>query len=76
MFERNKTYDIIEYVVTCVSEFSTRYNLTMSQAYAYLRRFKAIDFLTNYYEAEHTLSIDNAVDDMRDICLKNGGKIA
>ncbi len=70
------TYNMTEYVVTCVSEFSRVYNISMQQAYAYLSRFKAIDFLLEFYDVEHTLSIDNAVEDMRDICLRNGGRLA
>ncbi len=74
--ERDTTYNKIEYIVTCVSEFATQFNLNMAQAYAYLRRFKAIDFLIDCYDAEHTLSIANAIDDMRDLCRRNGGRIA
>ncbi len=72
----NKTHNIAEYVVTCVSEFSRTFGLTMQQAYAYLRRFDAISFLIECYDAEHTLSIEDAVADMRDICLRHGGRIA
>lgn len=67
--------DIIEYVVCCVGAFADRFNLSNSQAYAYLRRFSGIDFLIDCYAAEHTLSIDDAVDDLASICLKKGGKI-
>lgn len=73
--ERNQTYNVIEYVVACVSEFADRFKLTTAQAYAYLRRFKAIDFLVDCYDAEHTLSIDDAVEDMKNVCLNNGGRI-
>lgn len=66
----------IEYVISCVGAFAMRFNLSNAQAYAYLRRFTGIDFLLDCYEAEHTLSIDDAVEDMKDICLKEGGRIA
>lgn len=62
--------------MTCVSEFSDRFSLTTAQAYAYLRRHKAIDFLTEHYDIEHTLSIDDAVEDMKQVCINNGGRIA
>jgi hypothetical protein len=45
------------------------------QAYAYLRKFSGIDFLLNCYEAEHTLSIDDAVTDLQQVCTNNGGQI-
>lgn len=54
------TRRVIEYVNCCVGAFANRFHLPMSEAYAYLRRFKGIDFLIDCYEAEHTLSIDDA----------------
>lgn len=69
-------FNKIEYIVCCVGAFASRFNLTNEHAYAYLRRFCGIDFLIDCYAAEHTLSIDDAVDDLVGICLKNGGKLA
>lgn len=68
--------NIAEYVICCIGSFAKRFGLTNAQAYAYLKRFKAVDFLINCYAAEHTLSIDDAVDDIAAICLKQGGKLA
>ena len=70
------THNKIEYVICCVGAFAKRFMLTNMQAYAYLRRFKGIDFLIDCYAAEHTLSIDDAVDDIMYICKKNGGRIS
>ncbi len=66
----------IEYVVCCVGAFASRFHLSNAQSYAYLRRFSGIDFLMDCYAAEHTLSIDDAVDDLALICSKKGGKLA
>lgn len=68
-------HDIIEYVVCCVGAFASKFRLTNAQAYAYLRRFGGVDFLIDCYAAEHTLSIDDAVDDIATICLQKGGKL-
>lgn len=65
----------IEYVICCVGAFAMRFNLSNAQAYAYLRRFTGIDFLLDCYEAEHTLSIDDAVEDIMHVCLQKGGRI-
>ncbi|MBQ8277920.1 MAG: DUF3791 domain-containing protein [Bacteroidaceae bacterium] len=72
----NETFNKIEYVVCCVGAFAERFSLTNAQSYAYLRRFGGIDFLIDCYAAEHTLSVDDAVEDLTNICLKNGGKLA
>lgn len=65
----------IEYVVTCVSAFAQQFKLSNVQAYAYLRRFSGIDFLLDCYAAEHTLSIEDAVEDLQILCQKRGGKL-
>lgn len=70
------TRNIIEYVNCCVGAFASRFNLQLPQAYAYLRRFKGIDFLIDCYAAEHTLSIEDAVDDLATLCRKHGGRLA
>lgn len=69
------THNTIEYVNCCIGAFANRFNLPLVQAYAYLRRFNGIDFLIDCYAEEHTLSIDDAVEDIAQICQKNGGKL-
>ncbi|MCM1142339.1 MAG: DUF3791 domain-containing protein [Muribaculum sp.] len=74
--DKHELKNRIEYIVVCVSEFAKRFKLTNQQAYAYLRRFTGIDFLNEYYEVEHTQSIDSAVDDLQMLCYKRGGRIS
>ena len=69
-------HDIIEYVNCCVGAFARRFQLKMAQAYAYLRRFKGIDFLIDCYAAEHILSIEDTVKDIAQLCQKHGGRLA
>ena len=69
------THNIIEYVNCCIGAFANRFSLTLAQSYAYLRRFKGIDFLIDCYAAEHTLSIEDAVEDIMLLCQKNGGRL-
>lgn len=65
----------IDYFVGCISEFAKKFSLNMYQSYSYLYRFQGIDFLLRNYEAEHTLSIDDAVDDLTNICHRYGGAL-
>lgn len=67
--------EVIEYVVTAISEFAKRNYLTHKEASNYLLRFKGIDFLEKCYAAEHTLSVNDWVDDVTLICQRNGGEI-
>ena len=65
----------IQYYVMCVSAFSNKKNLNQCDAFNYLYDHKGIDFLIECYEAEHTLSLDDAVDDLTRVCKNNGGSI-
>ncbi|MDR0948876.1 MAG: DUF3791 domain-containing protein [Lachnospiraceae bacterium] len=38
-----------------------------------MSQYGGIAFLTEHYEIEHTLSLDDAIDDLILICQKNGG---
>ncbi|MDE5611435.1 MAG: DUF3791 domain-containing protein [Odoribacter sp.] len=67
--------EVIEYVVATISEFAKRNFLTIKEATNYLLRFKGIDFLEQCYPAEHTLSINDWVEDITAICKRNGGGI-
>ncbi len=66
----------INYAVACVSEFARKHNLTLKEAFQYLFKYKAIEFLKENYDIEHTLPLDDALDDMQIICEKNGGILA
>ena len=67
--------DKIEYIVIFVQEFANRHSLTMRQAYQYLRRFKGVDFINRYYNAAHTQSFRDIVEDVTDYCHRQGGAL-
>ena len=62
----------IEFMVVCISEFARRYKLTLQQAFRYLNNWKGLAFLEEFYDVEHLLSIEDAVDDLTVVCKKNG----
>lgn len=67
--------EMIEYIVTAINEFAKRHFLTLKEASNYLLRFKGIDFLEQCYAGEHTLSVNDWVDDITAVCKRNGGRI-
>lgn len=73
--DKRELINKIQYVVVCVGAFAQRFNLTNQQAFAYLKRYTGIDFLIDCYNAEHTLSIDDAVDDLQLLCQNKGGRL-
>lgn len=66
---------IIDYLVVCVNEFSDKFSVGYKQAFNYLNKYKSISFLLENYEIEHTLSINDAIEDMAIIARKNGGEL-
>ena len=66
----------IDYTVMCISEFSQRHDMHPQKAYKYLKEYGGIAFLKDCYDAEHLLSIEDAIDDLTAVCARNGGKIA
>ncbi len=67
--------EVIEYIVTSISEFAKKNLLTAKEATNYLLRYKGIDFLEQCYEAEHTLSVNDWIEDITTICKRNGRAI-
>ena len=65
----------IEYIVLCVGRFAEHYNLSLKDAFNFLFKYKGIEFLKEFYEIEHTLSLEDCVEDMLRICKNNGGSI-
>ncbi len=68
--------DKAEYLVMFVNEFAKHHQLSETQAYRYLRRFKAIDFLDQQYNVAHTQSFDDMVVAMSTYCQRFGGSLA
>lgn len=66
---------MIAYTVACVNEFAKRKALHPQKAFFYLDEYAGIQFLKENYEIEHTLSMEDAVDDLERICRSNGGAL-
>jgi len=67
--------NILNYIVVCISEFASKYEMHMRDAYIYLSRNKGIEFLKEFYDVEHTLSFEDVLDDLAAVCKKNGGTV-
>ena len=65
---------MINYTVVCVNEFADRYSISAKDAFEYLYAHKGIAFIKENYDIEHTLSFEDAVDDLTTVCRNNGGK--
>lgn len=66
----------IDYTVMCISSFANEHTIPLQKSYLYLRQYGGLDFLKEFYDVEHLLSIDDAVHDLTILCLRNGGTLA
>ena len=66
----------VNYTVACIHEFARRKRISQKDAFFYLHRYKGISFLNEFYDVEHTLSLDDAMEDLEAICRQNGGRLS
>lgn len=66
---------VVDYLVVCVNDFADAHGLAYPDAQAYLSKYKGLAFLIDCYEAEHLLSLDEALDDLLQVCRRNGGTV-
>lgn len=67
--------DKIRYINLCIVEFGKRYGMPPAMAFNYLKHFQGIQFLDLCYEAEHLLSLDDAIHDLATYCRRHGGTL-
>lgn len=65
----------IRYINLCIVEFGRKFGMSPTLSYQYLRRYRGLAFLDRCYEAEHQLSLAEALSDLRIYCKRNGGTI-
>jgi len=65
--------NLVNWAVVCINEFARHRKLTPKSAFHYLQTFGGIEFIKEHYEAEHLLSLDDAVEDLGVVCRNNGG---
>ena len=65
----------IRYINMCIVEFGKKFGMSVKLSYNYLEKYKGLAFLDKCYEAEHQLSLDEALNDLCVVCKRNGGAI-
>ena len=67
---------MIAYVIACIGEFARATELTAQEAYRYLEIHNGIDFLIEFYDTEHLLSLQDAIEDLKLVTQRSGGLLA
>jgi len=56
----DKSRNRVHYYVLCTEAFAEQKSIAPQKAFNYLKKYKGIDFLIDCYDAEHTLSLNDA----------------
>lgn len=65
----------LDFLVALVAEFAACYGISQQAAYNYIRRYKGVDYFFRHYAILHTLSFDDNVDSLIQVCANNGGTL-
>jgi len=63
--------NVLDYMVVCVNDYADRHGLNYVDSFDYLCRNQGLAFLQECYEAEHTLSLDDVLEDLDAVCKRN-----
>ncbi|MCQ2201649.1 MAG: DUF3791 domain-containing protein [Bacteroidales bacterium] len=70
-----KEKNMLEFLVALVSEFAARLGISQDVAYNYIREYQGLEYYFKHYNVLHTLSFEENVEDMIQVCANNGGKL-
>lgn len=65
----------MDFLVALISEFAARFGITQDKAFNYIAEHKGLEFYFKHYNILHTLSFDDNVDGMIQVCLNHGGDL-
>ena len=67
--------DRIDYAVYCVNEFARYHSLSYRDAFDYLDRYQAIDYITDFYVENSQQPMGLMLQDMAECCRSRGGTL-
>lgn len=68
-------YNMLQYSVALIAEFSLRFGISQRQALNYLVRFKGFEHLEEFYNVLHTASFEDSINSLAKVCRNNGGRL-
>lgn len=65
----------IPYTNLCIRKFAERNGMSLDAAFTYLLTYGGMQYLVNFYDVEHTLPIEDTIDELILTCKAAGGAI-
>ena len=70
-----KEKNTLEFLVALVSEFATHLGISQDAAYNYIREYRGLEYYFKHYNILHTLSFEENIEDLLQVCANNGGQL-
>lgn len=68
-------HNMLEFLVALVSEFAARIGITQDVAYNYIREHHGLEYYFRHYNILHTLSFEENIEDLIQVCANHGGQL-
>lgn len=65
----------LEFLVALVAEFAAHLGITQDVAFNYMHDYQGLDYFFRHYNILHTLSFEENVEDMIQVCANHGGQL-
>ena len=65
----------IESIVMSIGEFGRIHSLSSGESYAYLKKYKGLEYIDKYHEPLSCFPMESLVDDLAQVCRNNGGEL-
>lgn len=70
-----KDKNMLEFLVALVTEFAARLDISQDVAYNYIREYRGLEYYFKHYNILHTLSFEENVEDLLQVCANYGGQL-
>ena len=69
-----ETSDKVSFISFIIPMFADAYKMNIREAWLYLKQYGGWDFLNKHWWALHTDNVLYALNDIYEVCYKNGGR--
>ncbi len=67
--------NILEFLVALVAEFAAHFGISQDVAFNYIREHHGLDYYFKHYNVLHTLSFEENIEDLIQVCSNHGGHL-
>lgn len=65
----------IPYTNLCIRKFAEHNNMSLDAAFTYLLTYGGMQYLVDFYDVEHTLPLEDTLNELKMTCRAAGGAV-